>query len=217
MQAVLIICLTFAMASTALGFNGQRKLYHEGLKPFEPGRGILHFNGQRKGFILGGGLGFGLTSFTQTVDSGGLSATSDRENNAAFQTDVKIGFGPSEQVLVYLSWKTSWFNFDNVLDESVTIAMHFGGVGISYYFKPAAPSPYVSGGLGYCAWEPLIEASAETYIGYGLAVGGGYEFSGHWSVEGDLMWGKPSKEILPGLDESFNTLTIRVAIVGVAY
>ncbi|HWR83933.1 MAG TPA: hypothetical protein VN285_11585 [Candidatus Deferrimicrobium sp.] len=202
MQVALIACLMLAMTSTALGFNGQRK-----------------------GFIIGGGLGIGLTSVSQTFKVGSVSIDTDSESKAGFQSDFKIGFGATEQVLVYWSSKVSWFSADYVvynpiLDdfvaEAMTTASGFGGVGLTYYFKPVAPSPYVSGGLGFSTWALPFEEGAETYIGFGLSIGGGYEFARHWSVEGDLVWGKPSKDI-GGVDVSYNPLTIRVAVVGVAY
>jgi len=192
-QLALIACLTLCIATGASAFDGNRK-----------------------GFILGGGLGLGLTSFTQTVEVYGVSVTSDREDKSAIMTDFKIGFGASDQVLIYWSSKVSWFSIENVYGNNVTIANGFGGVGVTYYFQPAAPSPYIQGGVGFSTWSLPFEEGTDTWIGGGLSLGGGYEFSRHWSVEGDLVFGKPGDEVY-GIEVYSSTFTIRVTINAVAY
>ncbi len=180
--------------------------------------GASAFDGNRKGFILGGGLGLGLTSFTQTLEYTIMdtSTTSDRENKFAVMTDFKIGFGATEQVLVYYTNKVSWFSIENVYKDNVTIANGLGGVGVAYYFKPTGPSPYISGGLGLSTWMLPFESDADTWTGFGLVVGGGYEFSPHYSIEGNLVWGEPGKEE-GGLKASSNALSLTVTIKALAY
>lgn len=57
------------------------------------------FDGQRKGFLLGIGLGPGFTSFTQEVAVSIFgfheSVKSDRENKAGVISDLKIGYAPN--------------------------------------------------------------------------------------------------------------------------
>ena len=192
-QLALIACLTLCIATGASAFDGNRK-----------------------GFILGGGLGLGLTSFTQTVEFLGTSTTSDRENKFAVMTDFKIGYGATEQVLIYYMSKVSWFSIENVYGNNVTIANGFGGAGVAYYFKPTGPSPYISGGLGMSTWMLPFEEGADTWVGFGLVVGGGYEFSRHYSIEGNLAWGKPGKEV-GGVKASSNALSLMVTINALAY
>lgn len=54
------------------------------------------FDGNRKGFILGGGLGLGVTSFTQTVGGFGPRLTLERGRKLGLQTSFRIGYAPSE-------------------------------------------------------------------------------------------------------------------------
>jgi len=192
-QLALIACLTLCVATSASAFDGNRK-----------------------GFILGGGLGLGLTSFTQTVEFMGMSTTSDRENKFAVMTDFKIGYGATEQVLVYYTNKVSWFSLENVYGDNVIIVNGVGGVGMTYFFQPVTPSPYIMGGLGLSTWNAPFEEGSEAWYGFGLAVGAGYEFSRHYSIEVNLTWGEPGKEV-GGVKASSNALSLMVTINALAY
>jgi hypothetical protein len=193
LQLVIIACLTLGIATSASAFDGQRK-----------------------GFILGGGIGPGLTSYTQTIETPLGDTTSDRENKFGLQTNFVIGLGVTEQVLVYYSNRVSWFSFENALGNNVTITNGLGGVCVAYYFQPVAPSPYINGTLGLSMWDAPFEEGAEAWYGFGVGIGGGYEFARHYSVEADLFWGKPGKEE-SGIKASSNALTIRVTINALAY
>jgi len=81
----------------------------------------LAWDGQRQGFVLGFGLGPGLSTFTQTIEYMGMSETSDRENKLALNTDFKIGYAPNNLLQIYWMSKVSWFGLENVLGDNVTI------------------------------------------------------------------------------------------------
>lgn len=177
------------------------------------------FDGQRQGFILGIGAGPGLTSFTQTLDlgswPGGGSETTDRENKFGLQTDFKIGYAPSNTFQVYYSNKVSWFGIENALGEDVIITSGVMGVGASYYLSPEAPSLFFGGGLGVSVWNAPFEDGSEAWTGFGLYTWAGYEFSRHWNVELDVVWGKPSKQE-SGIEASANALSLmfKVDVLG---
>jgi len=151
---------------------------------------------RKKGFVLGFGGGLGLTSFTQEVDIWGITIKGDRENKIGFQTDFKIGYAPTPQLQIYWTAKSSWFGLENALGDNVIILNGFGGAGISYYLKQQSPSFFLSGGLGYSSWGTPFEEGTEGSYGLGLFLGGGYEFSKHFCIEGNLKWGNPSEDIL---------------------
>jgi hypothetical protein len=46
--------------------------------------GVEALDAKRKGFIIGGGIGLGMTSFTQELEYGAASETSSRENKFGF-------------------------------------------------------------------------------------------------------------------------------------
>ncbi len=110
-------------------------------------------------------------------------------------TDFKIGYAPTNTLAIYYDNKVSWFGITNAIGEDVTIASGLTALGVTYFFKPDAPSSFVSGGVGVSSWAlPLEDNPPDPWSGFGLFVGGGYEFAKHWSTEINLIWGNPSDE-----------------------
>jgi hypothetical protein len=150
---------------------------------------VSPWDGQRQGFILGGGLGYGMISFDDT-----LSSAEGRQEKGAFMTDVKIGYAQSNQVAIYFTNKSAWFSRD--AEETETrgddlVLSSFTGGGLTYYFKSSGSSLFASTGIGVLSWR---SDRTGTYHGYGFFVGGGYEFIKHFSGELNLIYGYPWKE-----------------------
>jgi opacity protein-like surface antigen len=174
------------------------------------------FDGHRKGFVLGFGAGLGMTSFTQTLGAGSLSATSDRENKAGLATDFRIGGGFNEQFLLYYVNRASWISLENVFGNSVTIVSSVGLLGATYYFQSASPSPYVHGLLGLSSWDAPFESDTDALTGLGFGGGVGYEFSPHWSIEGSLNYSRPSKTV-QGIEVSTDATSLQITVNGLAF
>jgi hypothetical protein len=178
-------------------------------------------DGQRKGFILGIGAGPGYTSYTQEVAVDYLtyheSVESDRENKVGVITDFKIGYAWDNSWAIYYTSKVSWFGMENALGNNVTIANGLGAAAVTHWFKPQAPSGFVAGGLGYSTWNlPFEDNAPDTWVGPGLFMGGGYEFSRHWSLEGYLAWGKPQDSEW-GIEVSSNTFSVMFTVNVLGY
>lgn len=152
---------------------------------------VSAWDGQRKGFILGGGLGLGLTSLT--TESYAYGSISDRENKFGFQTDFKIGGAPTNLILIYYTNKVSWYKEEEVYDgKDVTFTSGLSAVGVSYYLLPEAPSAFFSGGIGISSWDAPFEEELDiAWTGFGFYAGAGFEFSRYWNAEFDLVWGEP--------------------------
>jgi hypothetical protein len=118
-------------------------------------------------------------------------------------TDFRLGYAPTNQIVIYYDNKVSWFKTDygeeivvdlntgnaNVLGfADVMVLSGLTGFGVNYFFAPQAPSPFVTGGLGLAS-AMAFESGASAKIGFGFFIGGGYEFAPHWYVEGDLCYG----------------------------
>jgi len=184
------------------------------------------FDGERQGFILGIGVGAGLTSYTATeaidaeevgMESGTFSWTSDRENEFPLMSDFKIGYAPNDLVEIYWMSKVSWFSVSGGGEDDFIVANGLGGLGVTYFFEPAAPSAFVSGGIGFSSWAfPLEEDPPDPWSGIGLSAGAGYEFATHWYVAGDVCWGRPSTEEY-GVDSSMNALSVKLTINVIGY
>jgi len=155
------------------------------------------FDKQRKGFILGFGLGPGYASYTETKDSSGTEVRSFDESKISFFSDFKIGYAPNNQWMVYWMSKGAWFGVDSsVVDEEVEDVMALGGVGgigVTYFFRPEAKSLYVSAGVGFSSWSLPFEGN-DPWTGIGFTGALGYEFSPNWTVEASFLMGKPSDE-----------------------
>jgi len=161
------------------------------------------FDGQRKGFILGGGLGLGMTSYT--LEFGTL--TSDRFNKISFMTDFKIGYAPTDQVEIYYSSKGSWWS------ESGTTFLHsYGTAALSYYLLPQSPTFYLTGGIGFSSLAAPFENNTTTETGFGFFGGAGYEFIRHFAIEANLMYGQPGSS-----GDTFKGLVPRVIFVATAF
>ncbi|MBP2681377.1 MAG: hypothetical protein H6Q78_1240 [Candidatus Krumholzibacteriota bacterium] len=171
------------------------------------------FDGNRKGFILGGGIVPAFTSYSVEVSDDFFgNYTTDRETKFGLATDFRIGGGITDKVMLYYANKVSWFSVDGEMDGSVTIAHGIGLIGVSYYLEAAAPSVYFVGTLGLSSWSAPFEENSDTWSGFGVGGGVGYEFAKHWSVEGMLTWGNPGDDYT-----TIDAFSFLVTITGIAY
>ncbi len=174
--------------------------------------------GHRSGFIIGFGLGPGYTHVSQSFDLG-YDDVSGSIDKFAINTDFKIGFAANRQTLIYWNSKVAWFADEigilyydyysgdyYVQYEDATFASGIGGLGVSYYFKTSLPSPYVTATIGYSSFGTPFNDNYDGETGFGMAAGFGYEFAPHWSIEGDLSYGKSSNDPLSTNVVSFKAL-----------
>lgn len=151
------------------------------------------FNGKRSGFILGFGLGLGNTSITKQ-DFGyypfGGSGLETSNSYSAINTDFRIGGGPSDQVHIYYVSKVGFYTENDNLS-----AQGLGGLGATYYLNKTAPSVYFTAAYGLTTLT-TVESSGggEIDMGSGFAIGAGYEFVAHLSIEANLIKGSLGDE-----------------------
>ena len=127
------------------------------------------FDDQREGFLVG--LGAGLSLVNSEV------ATYD-ETSLGFATSFKIGYGFSNQFLLYYVNNVSFFGQDYSNDTFTT-----GGssIGASYYFDENSPY-YALGSIGLGSFGNFSSGNGE--IGSTFSIGAGYEYSPHILLEG---------------------------------
>jgi len=173
------------------------------------------FDGNRKGFILGFGLGLGSSSVDQTV-SAGFESASGSDSFTGLQTAFRIGGAPSEQVAIYYFNDVSWFSMENALGSDVTVASGVGGAGVTYYLAPTSPSFYFGAGIGLGTWMLPFESDSDIWSGFGLGGLAGYEFARHWSVEVMVNYGEPGKTEF-GVEVTSKVTTFKAAIAVLAF
>ncbi len=160
------------------------------------------FDGQRKGFVIGGGGG------VSPVAHWSWDRDDQSENLVGFNLQVLIGFAwDNHNVLVYqgpptLS-KSNYFEDELVFQGVWAIRAY-------HYFGDRGSSSHMNLGLGravYTVFDTNLGGD-----GIGFVIGGGYEFMPHVQVGLDLLFGHSKDE---GTTISHSTLAL--SIVAAAY
>ncbi len=140
---------------------------------------------ERKGFIIGFGIGAGVTTYTRSFF--GLP-DSDRETEVGFATDFKIGAQVSQSLQVYYLGRTNWFTPSG----SDLVAAGISALGVTYVL-PSAPV-HLSGGIGLATWIELA-LFGDSAAGFGLTGGFGYEFADLWLFDFAVTYSMPQDGI----------------------
>jgi len=143
------------------------------------------FNGLRKGFVLGGGLGFSPISR--------WSAGTFDESSAGLALNLIIGYAWDEQnMLVYegnvTAYSTAYLGNQALFEPSPTISQGFNGASWYHYFGPVGQSFFTVAGLGFYVFQ--VEDYDANDLGGGYLLGGGYEFTRHVQVAGYFSGGQ---------------------------
>ena len=144
---------------------------------------------ERKGFIIGFGIGAGLTTWKVSVD--GLAFESERETKGSLATDFKIGAQVSPAVQVYYLSRVQFFGGSDFID---VIVSGVSAIGVTYVL-PSSPQIQLSGGVGLSSWNEIVVASCCSTVsatGFGLTGGFGYEFADLWLLDISVTYGMPS-------------------------
>jgi hypothetical protein len=128
----------------------------------------------RKGFIIGVGAG---PSFHRAP---GFAGAGSGNGSFALVTDFRVGYAPSDQLLLHYSNKVAWTRSARYDMVGVT------GFGTTYMLRKTSPSPFLTGSFGGAVGGTLL--SGADSAGYGFSVGGGYELRRHLSFDGEAMF-----------------------------
>lgn len=137
---------------------------------------VYAFDGERKGFIIGGGLGVG---YLLNTTSPGFS--SDTDSRVVFHINFKIGYAPSNTLEIFYSSRVSWWGQS---DRTFSVGLLAAAFTL-YLDNTSETGWFVSGGIGLV---PSGRGRSTDFFGFGLFVGAGYEFSRHWTVQVDLLY-----------------------------
>lgn len=148
------------------------------------------FDGARKGFVLGGGLGFAPSSSWKgsVIDASTLQIVKADESKAGVGLNFIIGYGWDEQNMIVYEGNVTGWKSDLFVDQS--ISQGFNGASWYHYFGPTGHSAFTTAGLGVYIFD-VEKYKANDYKG-AIPLGGGYEFARHWQIGGYLGFGQSS-------------------------
>ena len=153
------------------------------------------FDGDRKGFMLNLGAGFG---------QGKISWDGGSSSGMGFGSDLKIGGGTSSQLQFYYSNRVIWYSPDN---SSAELVNGMSAAGFTYFYKPQAPSLFILFALGIGVLSDSEASDGEA--GFGATIGVGYEIVRSLTVEFTYMNAELSEDY--DIDASISNLMLTIS------
>ena len=170
------------------------------------------FDGQRKGFVLGGGVGFSPYSMWSVTANGtvmGHSAVNGLdESKTGAGVQIIIGYAWDEYNMIVYEGNVTGYKSSMLLDNNS--AQGFSGVAYYRYFGPAGRAFFLTGGVGTYAWK--VKEYEANDPGFGYIAGAGYEFIPHVQAGAYISGGKTSTD---GAD--FGHTHVNIVITAVAF
>lgn len=165
------------------------------------------FDGLRRGFVLGGGLGFAPVSSWDT-DLEGFN-----ESQVGVGVHIFLGYAWDEYNMIVYEGNGTGFKSD--FGDADIIQM-FNGAAWYHYFGPVGKSAFTTVGVGVFSfdfefndvWGSGYSISGSNDPGPGFLVGAGYEFARHFQAGVYVGVGRTSE---PGLDYTHVNLSVLVS------
>lgn len=180
---------------------------------------VSAFDGQRGGFMLGGGVGASFVSydlkvfvFDEGINIGRPVERREKDSKFGFATDFRIGGGINDNLIVMYANRTAFFDALTESGETLTIAASTGGPGFMYFQRELPPSLYYLGVIGLCTWWAPSQNIDTTWSGFGLMGGVGYEFYKHVTAEFTISYNKPGTE-----QNEVSAWSFLLTVAGIAY
>lgn len=146
---------------------------------------VSAFDGDRQGFVAGGGLGF-----APVADWSIGSFSSIGEKSSGVAVKAFVGYGYDDNFLIVLQ-RDGVFNKNRTIDNAdENIFQGFTGVVLYYYFGEAGSSFFISSGVGVQDFR-FLDSDTDNYKSdFGYHIGAGYEFYEHIQLSGSYTYGK---------------------------
>jgi len=165
------------------------------------------FDGQRKGFVLGGGAGFTpIASWKADIPVFFTTVPVD-EQKPGFGLQFIIGGAFDERNMLVYEGNAAAYKSD-IADWNV--AQGFNGAAWYHYFGPTGNSFFTTLGLGVYYFK--VEDFDANDLGGALLLGGGYEFTQHWQFGLSVAAGRTSVDSV-----DFDHMHISLLITGIAF
>ena len=165
------------------------------------------FNGQRQGFVLGGGLGLSPASKWEVDKIIGFEVNGAEETNAGVGLHLVIGYAWDNYNMIVYEGNGTGYDSDFF---NQTMTQTFNGASWYHYYGEMGKAAFTTVGLGLYGFDG--ENLSANDPGIGLLLGGGYEFTRHWQFGAYIGFGKTSDA---GVD--FSHATFNILISGIAF
>jgi hypothetical protein len=147
--------------------------------------GARAFDGQRKGFVLGGGVGFApLASWQADIPVFNATVPAD-EQKSGFGVQFIIGGAFDERNMLVYEGQVVGYNSDIA---GWSVVQGFNGAAWYHYYGSTGRSFFTTVGLGLYYFK--VEDFAGNDPGGALLLGIGFEFAKHWQLGLSLAVGR---------------------------
>ena len=170
------------------------------------------FDGNRKGFVLGGGLGIAPTSGWSGRGTFGntLEVIDTSEYKTVLGFNFLIGHGWDEKNMIVFEINMSRWVSELIVNQP-SIVQGTAGAQWYHYFGNSGRSFFTSVGLGVYRVIRIASWNLDQSIGAGFILGGGYEFARHFQLGGYFSTGFSSEGYRTWSYNDFKILVSAVA------
>jgi len=140
----------------------------------------MAFDGNRRGFVLGGGLGIApLASWNSNLPG------NQEDQGAEPGYNIIIGYAWNQGNMIVFERNAIPYFETEISGAEVTVSQGFSGITWYHYFgQPGRSFFTAAGGGAYFFWfeDDDSDFDGTNDVGGAFLVGGGYEFLKHWQV-----------------------------------
>ncbi len=186
---------------------------------------VLALDGDRKGFILGLGIGAQGTGYSSSASDGRLKdsfayrANHDAEFTAGLSTDIKIGLGITSDFEIHYFNKAMWNTLKNSENDYLLNLHGVSGFGGTFFIPfgmsntwPSAP--FLSVGYGNAFWTVPQKDLFSPFEGNGYYIGIGYEFAQHVRLELDFLSGSAREKFgAESVTKNFKNIILSLSVM----
>jgi hypothetical protein len=150
------------------------------------------FDGNRKGFVVGGGVGFAPTAINKSYPN----YYNIDESSSGLASNFIIGYAWNELNMIVYEGNAVGYSTESgrgASSSTVDVYQGFSGFSWYHYFGPVGKSAFITGGYGryvFFFYEQSADLGVDQMsidqIGGALQIGAGYEFARHWQFGGYL-------------------------------
>ena len=173
--------------------------------------GAAAFNGNRAGFVIGGGMGVAPVVYWSNDDQSG-----NHDQGAGLDFDFMIGYGWNANNL--LVWELDLASFNHDFEGmDATIIQGFQGPSWYRYIGPPGKAVFLTVGLGITHFISCLDERDECYsngAGQCLRLGAGHEFGRHFQA--GVTWSN-GLTFDGGEGNNYTHSTLNVLVTGVAF